>query len=137
MSHRTRIAITGLATVAAVVIGTATLATPAAADTAPPQVTSAGASTGDNPTDSDVTGVTPYDDDDADSKGGATPGTDKGPDGRWIAYIEIAGGFVQFEVGVFDTRKEARKAAKAATDAYNDRNNVMDGPGCDPPFVLC
>src|SRR5690606_39777023 len=69
----------------------------------------------------------------AQAKGTWTPGTEKG-DGGWVAYIECCGGFVREEVGTYETRKEARRAAKEAAD---EANGVVDGPGCDPPFVLC
>jgi hypothetical protein len=63
-----------------------------------------------------------------------TPGTEEGEDGRWVAYIECCGGFIREDVGTYETRKEARRAAK---DAADEANGVMDGPGCDPPIVLC
>jgi hypothetical protein len=62
------------------------------------------------------------------------PGTEEGEDGEWVAYIECCGGFIREEVGSYETRREARRAAK---DAADEANGVMDGPGCDPPFVLC
>ena len=63
-----------------------------------------------------------------------TLGTEEGEDGRWVAYIECCGGFIREDVGTYETRKEARRAAK---DAADEANGVMDGPGCDPPIVLC
>jgi hypothetical protein len=63
-----------------------------------------------------------------------SPGTEEGDDGRWVAYIECCGGFIREDVGTYETKREARRAAKHAAD---EANGVMDGPGCDPPFVLC
>jgi hypothetical protein len=63
-----------------------------------------------------------------------SPGTEEGDDGTWVAYIECCGGFIREDVGTYETKREARRAAK---DAADEANGVMDGPGCDPPFVLC
>lgn len=63
-----------------------------------------------------------------------TPGTEKDDDGTWVAYIECCDGFLREDVGTYETRREARRAAR---DAADEANGVMDGPGCDPPFVLC
>ena len=72
--------------------------------------------------------------------------------GRWkAAVVEYAGeieGKGRFEaviynkrekksevVGVYETEAEAEEAGEEAAKKKN--RGVMDGPGCDPPLVLC
>ena len=112
-AHRT--AVTGGVMAAALAVGSWTLAGPAAA-AATSGVTGTGGAV------------------QAQASSTWTPGTEKGDDGGWVAYIECCGGFIREDVGTYETRREARRAAK---DAADEANGVMDGPGCDPPFVLC
>lgn len=128
-THRT--AVTGGVMAAVLAVGTLTLVGPAAADEPATPASSTGATGGSQPEIPGVTGT--VGDQQAQAKGTWTPGTEKG-DGGWVAYIECCGGFVREEVGTYETRKEARRAAK---EAANEANGVVDGPGCDPPFVLC
>ena len=123
---------TGGVIAAVLAVGSLTLVGPAAADesTMPESVT--GATVGSQ---AEIPGVTGTDGDvQAQASSTWTPGTEKGDDGKWVAYIECCGGFVREDVGTYETRKEARRAAKAAAE---EANGVMDGPGCDPPLVLC
>lgn len=126
-----RITAAGAATLLTFAVGSSTVAVSAHADEVPTPVASSGATVGNTPvqagseTEADVQ---------AQASKGWSPGTEKDPDGKWTAYIEIAGGFVREEVGTYETRKEARKAAKAAAD---EANGVVAGPGCDSPLVLC
>ena len=112
MRNTHRAAVTSGVMAAVLAVGSWTLVSPAAADA------------------SAVTGV----DVQAQRSGTWTPGTEEGDDGRWVAYIECCGGFIREDVGTYETKREARRAAK---DAADEANGVMDGPGCDPPFVLC
>jgi hypothetical protein len=52
--------------------------------------------------------------------------------GTWRATITR--GETTILLGHYDTEKEAKKAARKEA---RELNGVMDGPGCDPPFVLC
>jgi hypothetical protein len=62
-------------------------------------------------------------------KGGAARDLETG---TWRATITR--GETTILLGHYDTEKEARKAARKEA---RELNGVMDGPGCDPPFVLC
>lgn len=131
MRSSRRIMVAGAATLFTLTAGSA-LAGPSAADEVTPVAATSAATVGYTP----VQGESVTDDDDvqAQASKGWSPGTEQDPDGKWIAYIEIAGGFVREEVGTYETRKEARKAARQAADAAN---GVVAGPGCDEPLVLC
>lgn len=122
---------TGGVMAAVLAVGSSTLAGPAAADEPVTAGSVSEASVGSQPEIPGVTGAT------GDVQAMASslwkPGTEKGDDG-WVAYIECCGGFIREDVGTYKTRKEARKAAK---EAAAEANGVMDGPGCDPPLILC
>ena len=129
-THRT--AVTGGVMPAVLAVGSWTLGSAAAADESATPVSITGATAGSQP---ELPGVTGTEGDvQTQASSTWTPGTEKGDDGRWVAYIECCGGFVREDVGTYETRKEARRAAKEAAD---EANGVVDGPGCDPPLVLC
>jgi hypothetical protein len=134
MRSSPRIAVAGAAALAAFTVGAWTLAGPAVADEVPVPVVTSGTTAGSTPV-QDLP-VIETDDVQAQASKSYTPGTEEGPDGKWLAYIEVGGGFVRFEVGTYDTRREARKAARAAA---REANGVVAGPGCDgdDPLVLC
>ncbi len=126
-----RITVTGAATLLTLAVGSSTLAVSAHADEVPTPVATSGPNV-------EYTPVQPASETETDvqtqASKGWSPGTERDPDGKWTAYIEIAGGFVREEVGTYETRREARKAAKKAAD---EANGVVAGPGCDDPLVLC
>jgi hypothetical protein len=130
-SPRTRLA-GAAATLLAFIVGTS-IAGPAAATTAPAPATPS-TTTGDVPTRDAAPATAAGAEQDQARRGAWSPGVEPGADGTWTAYIEVADGFVRQDVGTYATRKEARKAAKKAAE---EANAVMDGPGCDPPLVLC
>jgi hypothetical protein len=51
--------------------------------------------------------------------------------GKWQAQVRLGGRSMTW--GSYDTGEEARSAAKD----WIETNGVMDGPGCDPPFIPC
>ena len=127
-----RMAVTGGVMAAVVAVGSWALVSPVAADASAVTEPTTGAMVGSQP---EMPGLTGTAGDVQAQRGGTwTPGTEEGDDGRWVAYIECCGGFIREDVGTYETRREARRAAK---DAADEANGVMDGPGCDPPFVLC
>lgn len=132
MRNTYRMAVTGGVMAAVVAVGSWTLVSPAAADASVMPGSTTGAIVGSQPEIAGVTGT----DGDVQAQASSTwrPGTEEGGDGTWVAYIECCGGFIREDVGTYETRREARRAAK---DAADEANGVMDGPGCDPPFVLC
>jgi hypothetical protein len=117
---------------AVLAVGSWTLVSPAAADAFAVTEPTAGAMVGSQPEIPGLIGTGSG----VQAQRGSTwrPGTEEGDDGEWVAYIECCGGFIREDVGTYETRREARRAAK---DAADEANGVMDGPGCDPPFVLC
>jgi hypothetical protein len=124
--------VTGGVMAAVLAVGSWTLVSPAAADASAGTESTTAAIVGSQP---EIPGVTGTDGDvQARASSTWTPGTEEGEDGKWVAYIECCGGFLREDVGTYETRREARRAAK---DAADEANGVMDGPGCDPPFVLC
>jgi hypothetical protein len=129
-THRT--AVTGGVMAAVLAVGSLTLVSPAAADAPAVTESTTGATVGSQLEIPDVTGTDG--DVQARASGTWTPGTEEGDDGKWVAYIECCGGFIREDVGTYETRREARRAAR---DAADEANGVMDGPGCDPPIVLC
>lgn len=133
MRSPSRIAISAAAVLAAATVTVSTVAGPAAADEVP--TTTATDQAPEYVVDPDVV-VAPAGGDGAQTQASKawSAGTEKDPDGKWLAYIEVAGGFVRLEVGTYETRREARKAAKAAA---KEANGFMAGPGCDDPLVLC
>ena len=132
MRNTHRRAVTGGVMAAVLAVGSLTLVSPAAADESVEPVSITGATVGSQP---EIPGVAGTDGDmQAQASSTWTPGTEKGDDGGWVAYIECCGGFIREDVGTYETRREARRAAKSAAD---EANGVMDGPGCDPPLVLC
>lgn len=134
MQRKRTMAIAAMATLAAVTIGSTIAAGPAAAseDLTPAPVT---ATTEPYQTTPSAPGGT-SDGVVAQASSGYSGGVRKGDDGSWIAYIESPGGFAEVEVGRYKTKREARKAAKAAEDEWNNKGVKAD-PACDPPFVLC
>ena len=118
-------------TLAAVTVGSLGLASPAAAKevSAPRPVTATTVPTSPTP-------AMPTGDDNpiTQASSGWTGGTEQGEDGKWIAYIEPRGGFVRLEVGSYETKREARRAAKKAAD---EANGVMADPACDNPIIVC
>jgi hypothetical protein len=129
-THRT--AVTGGVMAAVLAVGSLTLVSPAAADEPTMPVSTTAATVGSQP---EIPGVTGTGGDvQTQASSTWTPGTEKGDDGGWVAYIECCGGFIREDVGTYETKREARRAAKRAAE---EANGVMDGPGCDPPFVLC
>lgn len=108
MQHTRRIAAVAM-TLAAVAVGSLVLTSPAAAEevSAPPI---------------------------AQASSGWTGGTEQGEDGKWIAFIEPPGKFARLEVGTYETKREARRAAKKAAD---EANGVMADPACDNPLIVC
>jgi hypothetical protein len=129
-AHKT--AVTGGVMAAVLAVGSWTLVGPAAADASAVTESTTGAIVGSQPEIPGLTGTGG----DVQARTSSTwrPGTEEGDDGGWVAYIECCGGFIREDVGTYETRREARRAAK---DAADEANGVMDGPGCDPPFVLC
>lgn len=131
MRHTRRILVTAAA---GVVIGSLAIAAPAVAN-GPAESASVSGATVDSyaPAPAVVAAESGSDAQAQKSSGPWKPGVEKVEDG-WLAYIEAGAGFVREEVGVYKTRKEARKAAKEAAEKAN---GVMDGPGCGEPGVLC
>jgi hypothetical protein len=124
--------VTGGVMAAVLAVGSLTLVSPAAADESAIPVSITEATVGSQP---EIPGVTKTDGDvQTQASSTWTPGTEKGDDGKWVAYIECCGGFIREDVGTYETKREARRAAKSAAE---EANGVMDGPGCDPPLVLC
>jgi hypothetical protein len=68
--------------------------------------------------------------------GGAARDAEKG---LWRAYIRRGDDMIL--LGYYNEEKDARaagrKAARAESKKEKENNNVMDGPGCRPPAVLC
>jgi hypothetical protein len=109
MRTANRLAVIGLSAAAAFFIGSFVLAVPASA--------SAG-----------TTAVVAFASGDT-WKGGAARDLETG---TWRATITR--GDTTILLGHYDTEKEAKQAARKEA---RELNGVMDGPGCDPPFVLC
>lgn len=153
MHHIHRLAVVGFLAAAAVAVGSVALAAPASAnDTMTPvalAATTGAATTGAATTGAATTGAATtvaqpvgtaaleaytsgletVQQSSATWKGGAARDLDTG---TWRATITR--GDVTILLGHYETEKEARKAARKEA---RELNGVMDGPGCDPPFVLC
>src|SRR5688500_4715281 len=104
-----RLAVVGLSTAVAFVIGSFVLTAPASANAETAAVVAFAS--------------------DGTWKGGAARDLETG---TWRATVTR--GDTTLLLGHYDTEKEARKAARKEA---RELNGVMDGPGCDPPFVLC
>lgn len=131
--QRTRsMVITTVATLAAITVGSVVATSPAAAGEAavPTPVTSTLVPNQTTPSmPPGGTGGTV-----AQASSGYTGGVKKGDDGSWIAYVEDPSGFVQMEVGRYESKREARKAAKEAAKEWN---GVKADPACNDPIVVC
>lgn len=116
-----RLTLVGLVTAAAVAVGSAVLMAPASA--ALPQPVGGAAF--------EVYSVAAQASDQSDGKwkGGAARDMETG---TWRATVTR--GDLTILLGQYETEKEAKKAGR---EKARELNGVMDGPGCDPPFVLC
>ncbi len=128
-----RLTVVGLTTAAAVAVGSVALAAPASANDPMMPVASITTTTLAQPVGTALESLTSAPptmlQSSAKWKGGAARDLDTG---TWRATITR--GDVTILLGHYETEKEARKAGRKEA---RELNGVMDGPGCDPPFVLC
>ena len=139
MRMASRLTVVGLVTAAAVAVGSVAFMAPASANdamipTAPSATTTAFQPIGSTALEPHTSGPQAGEPQTSEQssakwKGGAARDLDTG---TWRATITR--GDVTMLLGHYETEKEAKKAARKEA---RELNGVMDGPGCDPPFVLC
>ena len=132
MLFRSRLATTGVTVLAGAVLGLAALASPAAASTQPqPSLDASPSAAGAPTTPATITA------DAAKRKKKDPCVADAALDaesGRWRATVSCDD-WTAVLPGTYDTRQEALGNAEGWTRGINGK--VMDGPGCNPPFVFC
>lgn len=125
-----RLTVVGFMTAAAFAVGSVALAAPASAtETMMPVRTTVTDPVGVTALAAYSSGTQAVQQSGAKWRGGAARDLDTG---TWRATVTR--GEVTILLGHYETEKEARKAGRKEA---RELNGVMDGPGCDPPFVFC